>query len=71
MVSSEDMAWIIRGKMVEMRVKSQAQMAKRIGISAQLFSSYLTGKVAIPLPTLSRICSYLNMSQEERGAFLM
>lgn len=70
MVSNEEMRRMLDVQMADRRVKVP-QLCKAVGISPQSYSGYVNGKVRMPLPVLSRICSYLGMTKEERGAFLM
>ncbi len=71
MISSEEMARIIRIQMAQRDVKTFKEICKATGISGSSFSKYLSGDQVPPLHVLSRICGYLGMTQEQRGAFLM
>lgn len=70
MISAEEKARLIRIQMAKREVNAR-QLCKKIGVSEQSFCGYMKGRTAMPLTVLSRVCSYLGMTQEERGAFLM
>lgn len=51
-------------------VRHDTEICRAVGISKQLFSAYREKPNSIPIPTLARICTYLNIPREERGRFL-
>ena len=71
MISSKEMSRIIHVKMATLDIKRDSDLCRAIGIRQDSFCHYMSGRQTPPLPVLSRICSYLGMTQEERGAFLM
>ena len=71
MISPERRAAIIRTKMAEKGVRNQKELARAVGILPSTLSGYFSGKQMFTLQALYRICTFLGMSQEERGALLM
>ena len=52
-------------KEIENSGKSKSEIAKAIGVSNPTISQYLSGRIQPSLPTLSKLCNYLNCSADD------
>ena len=50
---------------IENSGKSKNEIARALGVSNPTISQYISGKIQPSLPTLSKLCNFLNCSADE------